>query len=156
MMFIHFPIHPNPPPQKKGSSSHRFDGSSSFKLSKLQSFRHIRVLIIRFFFVNRFLRRELNHASKKVDPSERRVPPSKRQRCHYPLDPSSELSHNYGKSPFSMGKLTINGHKWQFSIAMLNHQRVQCITTWKCPKMGLPWNHAFIYGHQYMEDSYGG
>ena len=24
--------------------------------------------------------------------------------------PSGELSHNYGKSPFLMGKLTINGH----------------------------------------------
>jgi hypothetical protein len=24
--------------------------------------------------------------------------------------PSGKLSHNYGKSPFLMGKLTINGH----------------------------------------------
>ena len=24
--------------------------------------------------------------------------------------PSGKLSHNYGKSPFSMGKLTINSH----------------------------------------------
>ena len=24
--------------------------------------------------------------------------------------PSGKLSHNYGKSPFSMGKSTINGH----------------------------------------------
>ena len=33
----------------------------------------------------------------------------------YPLDPSGKLSHNYGKSPFSMGKSTING---PLSIAM--------------------------------------
>ena len=33
--------------------------------------------------------------------------------------------HNYGKSPFSMGKLT--NYKWSFSIAMLNYQRVMAI-----------------------------
>ena len=36
----------------------------------------------------------------------------------YPL---GKLSHNYGKSPFLMGKLTIIR---VFSIAMLNYQRV--------------------------------
>ena len=35
--------------------------------------------------------------------------------------PSGKRLHNYGKSPFSMGKSTING---PFSIAMLNYQRV--------------------------------
>ena len=35
--------------------------------------------------------------------------------------PSSNLLHSYGKSQFYMGKTTING---QFSIAMLNYQRV--------------------------------
>ena len=36
---------------------------------------------------------------------------------HYPL----VSKHNYGKSPFLVGKSTING---PFSIAMLNFQRV--------------------------------
>ena len=35
--------------------------------------------------------------------------------------PSGKRLHNYGKSPFVMGKLTING---PFSIAMLVYQRV--------------------------------
>ena len=35
--------------------------------------------------------------------------------------PSGKRLHNYGKSPFSMGKSTING---PFSIAMLVYQRV--------------------------------
>ena len=35
--------------------------------------------------------------------------------------PSGELLHNYGKTPFSMGKTTING---PLSIAMLHYQRV--------------------------------
>jgi hypothetical protein len=34
--------------------------------------------------------------------------------------PSGKHTKNYGKSPFLMGKLTING---PFSIAMLNYQR---------------------------------
>jgi hypothetical protein len=29
---------------------------------------------------------------------------------HRPYLPSGKLSHNYGKSPFLMGKSTINGH----------------------------------------------
>ena len=37
--------------------------------------------------------------------------------------PSGKLSHNYGKSPCSMGKSTING---PFSIVILNYQRVTC------------------------------
>ena len=35
--------------------------------------------------------------------------------------------HNYGKSPFSVGKSTING---PFSIAMLNYQRVESHSLW--------------------------
>ena len=35
--------------------------------------------------------------------------------------PSGKLSHNYGKSPFSINGIT--HYKWQFSIAMLNYQR---------------------------------
>ena len=35
--------------------------------------------------------------------------------------PSGKQTNNYGKSPFLMGHLTING---PFSIAMLNYQRV--------------------------------
>jgi hypothetical protein len=35
--------------------------------------------------------------------------------------PSGKHTKNYGKSPFLMGKSTING---PFSIAMLNYQRV--------------------------------
>jgi len=37
-----------------------------------------------------------------------------------PEVPSGKLPHNYGKSPFLMGKSIING---PFSIAMLNYQR---------------------------------
>ena len=37
--------------------------------------------------------------------------------------PSGKQPHNYGKSPFLIGKSTING---PFSIAMLNYQRVPC------------------------------
>ena len=36
--------------------------------------------------------------------------------------PSGKRLHNYGKSPFLMGKSTI--YKWPFSIATLNYQRV--------------------------------
>jgi hypothetical protein len=36
--------------------------------------------------------------------------------------PSGKHTKNYGKSPFLIGKSTING---PFSIAMLNYQRVQ-------------------------------
>ena len=39
----------------------------------------------------------------------------------YPRVPSGKRLHNYGKSPFLMGKFTING---PFSIAMLNYQGV--------------------------------
>ena len=35
-----------------------------------------------------------------------------------------ELTVCNGKPPFLMGKTTINGYKWPFSIAMLVHQRV--------------------------------
>ena len=38
--------------------------------------------------------------------------------------PSGKRLHNYRKSPFLMVKSTI---KWQFSIAMLNYQRVSMI-----------------------------
>ena len=38
------------------------------------------------------------------------------------LVPSGKLLHNYGKSPFLMGKSTIS--TGPFSIAMLNYQRV--------------------------------
>ena len=43
--------------------------------------------------------------------------------------PSGKRLHNYGKSPFSMGKSTING---SFSIAMLNYQRVYIFIPWLC------------------------
>ena len=46
-----------------------------------------------------------------------------------PTIPSGKLLHNYGKSPFLMGKSTINGH---FSIATLNYQRVH------------PWRESLI------------
>ena len=41
--------------------------------------------------------------------------------------PSGKRLHNYAKSQFFMGKSTIN--KWQFSIAMLNYQRVPYFQT---------------------------
>jgi hypothetical protein len=31
--------------------------------------------------------------------------------------PSGKQPHNYGKSPFFIGKSTINSHKWHFSTA---------------------------------------
>ena len=37
--------------------------------------------------------------------------------------PSGKRLHNYGKSPFFMGKFIIN-YQWWFSIIMLNYQRV--------------------------------
>ena len=40
------------------------------------------------------------------------------------LLPSGKLTVCYGKSPFSMGKSTING---PFSMAMLNYQRVDFV-----------------------------
>ena len=40
--------------------------------------------------------------------------------------PSGKLTVCYGKSPFFMGKSTINGH-FQISIAMLVHQRVSIL-----------------------------
>ena len=39
--------------------------------------------------------------------------------------PSGKRLHNYGQSPFLMGKSTINIYKWPFSIAMFVDQRVQ-------------------------------
>ena len=47
---------------------------------------------------------------KDLEPNTRRIP-------------SGKLSHNYGKSPFSMGKSTIS--TGPCSIAMLNYQRVE-------------------------------
>jgi len=41
-------------------------------------------------------------------------------RCELPGLPSGKLTKNYGKSPFLIGKPSING---QFSMAMLNKQR---------------------------------
>jgi hypothetical protein len=41
--------------------------------------------------------------------------------------PSGKPTKSYGKSLFLMGKSTINGYKWQFSIAMLVYQRVTLI-----------------------------
>ena len=38
--------------------------------------------------------------------------------------PSGKRLHNYGKSPFLMGKSTINDYKWQFSIAMFLYNMV--------------------------------
>ena len=35
--------------------------------------------------------------------------------------PCGNHVHNYGKSPFSMGKLTINGHISLFNLTSLNH-----------------------------------
>ena len=48
--------------------------------------------------------------------------------------------HNYGTSPFLMGKSTINGNFHPFSIAMLNYQRVQ----W-----GIPSHHEFQYSENW-------
>jgi hypothetical protein len=50
------------------------------------------------------------------------------------LLPSGKRLHNYGKSPFFMGKSTI---KWPFSIAMLNYQRVQLTGAERREWMGL-------------------
>jgi hypothetical protein len=36
---------------------------------------------------------------------------------------SGKHTQNYGKSPFFMGKSTINIYKWPFSIAMLVYQK---------------------------------
>ena len=44
------------------------------------------------------------------------------------LFPSGKQPHNYKKSPFLMGKLTMNG---PFSIAMLNYQRVNILGSHK-------------------------
>ena len=47
--------------------------------------------------------------------------PTNRKWISSPQLPSGKRLHNYGKSPFSMGKSTING---SFSIALLNYQMV--------------------------------
>ena len=44
--------------------------------------------------------------------------------------PSGKHTHNYGKSPFLMGKSAIS--TGQFSIAMLNYQRV-ILFLWDLP-----------------------
>jgi len=37
-------------------------------------------------------------------------------------------NHSHGKSPFVIGKPSINGHKWAiYTMAMLNNQRVHLI-----------------------------
>ena len=52
---------------------------------------------------------------------------------HYEMDqkhpetiPSGKRLHNYGKSPFLMGKTTINGIFQYFSIAMWVYQSIYC------------------------------
>ena len=50
--------------------------------------------------------------------------------------PCGKSLHNYGNSPCSMDKSTINIYKWPCSIAMLNYQRVSSIVVWKHPAAG--------------------
>ena len=57
--------------------------------------------------------------------------------------PSGKHTKNYGKSPFGIGKSTING---PFSIAMLNYQRVyfivEVVYNLRCQRSGLNTGYA--------------